>query len=74
MKNIIKKTLWTGVIALNFLFASSAYASPFFRDDITLADLPRKSSAKSGFFFCGIMEEPVEIASDKSKRENSTLE
>ena len=32
------------------------------------------SSAKSGFFFCGMMDEPVENASDSSMKPNSELD
>ncbi len=34
-------------------------------------DLPRASSAMSGFFFCGMIEEPVEKASCRVTKENS---
>ena len=33
--------------------------------------LPRTSSATSGFFFCGIIDEPVEYASSSSMNPNS---
>ena len=39
----------------------------------TLPLLPRTSSAISGFFFCGMMEEPVENASSSSTNLNSQL-
>ena len=39
----------------------------------TLPDLPRTSSAMSGFFFCGIIDEPVENASSSSMNLNSQL-
>src|ERR1035441_7987830 len=38
------------------------------------ADLPRSNSVKSGFFFCGIAEEPVENASGSSTKPNSAVE
>lgn len=34
-------------------------------------DLPRASSAMSGFFFCGMIDEPVEKASCRVTKENS---
>lgn len=34
-------------------------------------DLPRASSAMSGFFFCGMIDEPVEKASCSVTKENS---
>ena len=37
------------------------------------ADLPRASSVRSGFFFCGIAEEPVEKASGSSTKLNSAV-
>ena len=37
----------------------------------TRPDFPRTSSAMSGFFFCGMMEEPVEKASSSSMNLNS---
>ncbi len=37
-------------------------------------DLPRISSVRSGFFFCGIALEPVEKASERSKNPNSAVE
>ena len=37
----------------------------------TRPDLPRMSSAMSGFFFCGMIELPVEYSSDISIYENS---
>ena len=36
--------------------------------------LPRMSSAKSGFFFCGMMDEPVENASESVTKPNSALD
>ena len=36
--------------------------------------LPRTSSIESGFFFCGMMEEPVATASLNSRKPNSTVE
>ena len=35
--------------------------------------LPRASSATSGFFFCGMIEEPVEKASSRVTKENSLV-
>ncbi len=35
--------------------------------------LPRASSAMSGFFFCGMMLEPVEYASSREAKPNSTV-
>ena len=46
----------------------SAIKSPY-----TLPVLPRTSSAISGFFFCGIIDEPVVKASDSSINLNSKL-
>ena len=37
-------------------------------------DLPRTSSSGSGFFFCGISEEPVATESWISKNPNSSLD
>ena len=36
--------------------------------------LPRVSSAISGFFFCGSMEEPVEYASARPRKPNSSVD
>jgi hypothetical protein len=36
-------------------------------------DLPRRSSSASGFFFCGIREDPVEYASDSFTIPNCPL-
>ena len=36
--------------------------------------LPRISSAKSGFFFCGMMDEPVEYESESVIKPNSELD
>ena len=33
------------------------------RSPMSRPDLPRASSAESGFFFCGMIEEPVENSS-----------
>ena len=41
------------------------------RSPNTLPDFPRTSSAISGFFFCGMMLEPVEKASSSSTNLNS---
>ncbi len=41
------------------------------RFPISRPDLPRASSAMSGFFFCGMIEEPVEKASCRVTKENS---
>ena len=49
-----------------FIVVSSPQRSP-----ITRPALPRASSARSGFFFCGIMLEPVEKASSSSANLNS---
>ena len=51
-----------------FITVSSVMVSPN-----TLPLLPRTSSAMSGFFFCGMMEEPVENASSSSTNLNSQL-
>ena len=48
--------------------AESAVAAPSRR-----ADLPRASSVRSGLFFCGIAEEPVEKASGSSTKLNSAV-
>ena len=40
----------------------------------TLPVLPRTSSAISGFFFCGMMEEPVVNASLRCTKPNSQLD
>ena len=48
---------------------SSAIRSPK-----TRPVLPRISSAMSGFFFCGIIDEPVVYASDSSTKPNSQLD
>ena len=49
-----------------FSMVSNVTTSP-----MTLPDLPRTNSAISGFFFCGIMLEPVEKASSSSTNLNS---
>ena len=51
------------------MVTSSATRSP-----TTRPVLPRISSAKSGFFFCGMMDDPVENASDSSMNPNSELD
>ena len=40
----------------------------------TRPDLPRVSSAKSGFFFCGMMEDPVEYSSLSVTKPNSVVD
>ncbi len=50
--------------------ALSVASSPV-RLPISRPDLPRASSAMSGFFFCGMIEEPVEKASCSVTKENS---
>ena len=40
------------------------------RPDITRPTLARISSAASGFFFCGMIEEPVVKASDRRMKPN----
>ena len=54
--------------AIPFIIVSSVILSPK-----TLPLLPRTSSAISGFFFCGIIDEPVENASSSSTNLNSQL-
>ena len=49
-----------------FIMVKSVIKSPN-----TLPDLPRINSVISGFFFCGIMDEPVEKASSNSTNLNS---
>ena len=38
------------------------------------ADLPRSSSHESGFFFCGISDEPVQNVSGSDTKKNSELD
>ena len=52
-----------------FIVVSSAIRCPY-----TLPVLPRISSGMSGFFFCGIIDEPVEYSSAISKYPNSSVE
>ena len=54
--------------AMPFIIVSNVILSPK-----TLPLLPRTSSAISGFFFCGIIDEPVENASSSSMNLNSQL-
>ena len=51
------------------MVTSSATRSP-----TTRPVFPRMSSAKSGFFFCGMMDEPVENASESSMKSNSAVD
>ena len=54
--------------AMPFITVKSVIVSPK-----TLPLFPRTSSAMSGFFFCGIIDEPVENASSSSTNLNSQL-
>ena len=44
------------------------------RSPTTRADLPRISSSTSGFFLCGMMLEPVQNASGRSRKLNSVVD
>ena len=48
-------------------------ASSPVRFPMSLPDFPRASSATSGFFFCGMIEEPVEYASSSLMYPNSSV-